>query len=86
MRIERNYFGPGRYRHYKGGEYEVIGVALTEATLSPVVVYHPVDSASLPYFMSAYDATMWTRPLHEFNQEVSSGTEGESVPRFKKVT
>lgn len=28
------YEGPGKYRHYKGGEYEVVGLAVREETLS----------------------------------------------------
>ncbi len=33
---------PGRYRHYKGGEYEVIGVARHSETHEPMVVYRPL--------------------------------------------
>jgi hypothetical protein len=36
---------PGRYRHYKGGAYEVIGVARHSETLEPLVVYRPLDNA-----------------------------------------
>lgn len=32
----------GRYRHYKGGEYEVIGVARHSETLQSLVVYRPL--------------------------------------------
>ena len=31
----------GHYRHYKGGEYDVIGVARHSETLEPLVVYRP---------------------------------------------
>ena len=42
----------GRYRHYKGGEYEVIGVARHSETLEPLVVYRP-----------RYNSTgWWVRP------------------------
>jgi hypothetical protein len=34
----------GRYRHYKGGECEVIGVARHGETLEPLVVYRPIDT------------------------------------------
>lgn len=33
---------PGRYRHYKGNEYEVIGTARHSETLEPMVVYRPL--------------------------------------------
>ena len=42
----------GRYRHYKGGEYEVIGVARHSETNEPMVVYRPL-----------YNSTgWWVRP------------------------
>ena len=42
----------GRYSHYKGGEYEVIGTARHSETLEPLVVYRPL-----------YNATgLWVRP------------------------
>lgn len=51
---------PGVYRHYKGGEYEFVGVALLEASMSKVVVYK-----------SQIDATMWVRPVEDFLAQVS---------------
>ena len=42
----------GRYRHYKGGEYEVIGVARHSETLEPLVIYRPLYNAS----------GLWARP------------------------
>jgi hypothetical protein len=36
----------GRYRHVKGGEYEVIGVARHSETLEPLVVYRALGNAS----------------------------------------
>jgi hypothetical protein len=42
----------GRYRHYKGGEYEVIGVARHSETLEPLVVYRPLYGAG----------GLWVRP------------------------
>jgi hypothetical protein len=37
---------PGRYRHYKGGDYEVLGVARHSETLEALVVYRPLHQAS----------------------------------------
>jgi hypothetical protein len=42
----------GRYRHYKGGEYEVVGVARHSETLEPLVIYRPLYS----------DSGLWVRP------------------------
>lgn len=64
---------PGRYRHYKGGEYEVIGVARHSETLEPVVIYRPL-----------YNATgLWVRPHAMFFGSVV--VEGASRARFEPV-
>jgi len=62
---------PGRYRHYKGGEYEVIGVGKIEATLEEVVIYKAL-----------YDGgSLWVRPVKIFEENVELN--GEVLPRFK---
>ncbi len=43
---------PGRYRHYRGGVYEVLGVARHSETLEPMVVYRPLYN----------DTGWWVRP------------------------
>jgi hypothetical protein len=67
------------YRHYKGGEYDFIGVALVEATLAPVVVYRSTE-----------DGTIWTRPAAEFFGKVQCPPTGDGVmtliPRFTPVS
>ena len=63
----------GRYRHYKGGEYEVVGVARHSETLDPLVVYRPLYNAS----------GLWVRPPAMFFGEVELG--GQRVPRFARV-
>ena len=64
---------PGRYRHYKGGEYEVVGVVRHSETLEPLVLYRPL-----------YNATgLWVRPHAMFFGEVSH--DGRSQPRFVLV-
>lgn len=88
---EVNYREAGRYRHYKGGEYEVLGIAINEATLEPVVVYKPLGTGPRAKFLQEYGATMWTRPLANFNEQVriESGlgvTEDTFVPRFEKIS
>lgn len=60
----------GRYRHYRGGEYEVTGVARHSETLEPLVVYRPL-----------YNATgLWVRPHAMFYGTVM--LDGHAVPRF----
>ena len=64
---------PGRYRHYKGGEYEVIGVARHSETHEPLVVYRPL-----------YDATgLWVRPCAMFFEQVN--VEGRTQARFVPI-
>ncbi len=64
---------PGLYRHYKGGEYEVVGVARHSETLEPMVVYRPLYNAS----------GMWVRPYEMFVGQAT--VQGRSVPRFARV-
>ena len=61
---------PGRYRHYKGRDYEVIGVARHSETEEPLVVYR----------MLYGDHSLWVRPLAMFTGEVE--LEGRRVSRF----
>ncbi len=64
---------PGLYRHYKGGEYEVYGVAVHSEDMSNLVVYRPLYG----------DRKLWVRPLTMFVEEVS--VDGQNVPRFAYV-
>jgi hypothetical protein len=63
----------GRYRHYKGGEYEVIGVARHSETLAPMVLYRPLYN----------DSGLWVRPFCMFFEVVD--VDGRSQPRFEFV-
>ncbi len=60
----------GRYRHHKGGEYELIGVARHSETLEPLVLYRP----------SYGRADLWVRPYAMFFEHVE--VEGVTRPRF----
>ena len=51
---------PGRYRHFKGNEYEVIGLATHSETEETVVVYRPLYG----------DGALWVRPLAMFTETV----------------
>jgi hypothetical protein len=60
----------GRYRHYKGGEYEVIGLARHSETLEPMVIYRPLYN----------DSGLWVRAHAMFFELIDF--EGKAQPRF----
>ena len=63
---------PGKYKHYKGNFYEVIGIARHSETLEEMVVYKALD---LPEGQN-----LWVRPASMFAEMVT--VDGLSVPRF----
>jgi len=65
---------PGTYRHYKGGEYDVLGVAKHSETHEEYVVYRARYG----------EGEMWIRPLAMFCEYVEK--DGYSGPRFARVT
>lgn len=64
----------GTYEHYKGKQYEVIGVALHTETLEPMVVYRPLYQTDVP---------LWIRPFAMFVSTVE--IDGAQVPRFRRI-
>lgn len=64
---------PGKYRHYKGKEYEVIGLAKHSETLEELVVYRSLYGKR----------TLWVRSLRMFLERVDIA--GGKIPRFKYV-
>lgn len=64
---------PGRYRHYKGNDYEVVGVAKHSETEEEVVVYRALYG----------EKGLWVRPLVMFRDTVV--VEGRVQPRFQFV-
>ena len=64
---------PGRYRHFKGNEYEVLFVARHSETLEDMVVYEPLDGST----------GYWVRPASMWNETVH--VDGKVVPRFAKI-
>jgi hypothetical protein len=70
---------PGRYRHYKGKEYEVLGMALHSETLESMVVYKPLyETPDVP------PGTLWVRPAAMFLEMVK--TADGKVQRFTPLT
>lgn len=69
---------PGKYQHYKGKFYEVIGVARHSETLEELVVYRALyDSEEFG------KNTLWVRPRSMFLEKVT--VDGIEVPRFTFV-
>ena len=65
---------PGRYRHYKGNAYTVLGVARHSETLEELVVYRQEYG----------DHGLWVRPAAMFAETVM--VEGTAVPRFSPMS
>jgi len=63
----------GRYRHYKGQDYQVIGTARHSESEEELVLYFPLygDEAEREY---------WVRPLTMFKETVE--VDGQHLPRF----
>jgi hypothetical protein len=65
---------PGMYRHYRGGQYEVLGVARHSETLQPLVLYRPLSGNADGW---------WVRPYTMFFESVE--VDGLSRPRFERL-
>ncbi len=65
---------PGRYRHYKGNDYEVICVARHTETEEAVVVYRALYG----------ECGWWVRPAAMFNETVE--VSGRRVARFARLS
>jgi hypothetical protein len=63
----------GRYRHYKGNEYTVIGVAQHSESMEELVVYRQEYG----------DFGLWVRPKQMFAETVT--VDGELIPRFQWI-
>ena len=63
----------GRYRHCKGGNYQLLGVVRHSETLEPLVLYRPLDS----------DVGNWVRPYAMFFEDVV--IDGVQQPRFRRI-
>ena len=63
----------GRYRHFKGGEYQVVGMARHSETLEEMVVYRALYG----------ERGLWVRPAAMWNETVER--EGKTFPRFTYI-
>ncbi|MBO4915658.1 MAG: DUF1653 domain-containing protein [Oscillospiraceae bacterium] len=64
---------PGKYRHFKGNEYELLYVARHSETLEPMVVYRALYG----------EGGVWVRPTAMWDETVTRG--GEACKRFEKL-
>ena len=64
---------PGRYRHFRGGEYECLGLSLHSETLAPMVIYRALYGSG---GLWVRPATMWVEPV-----ETADGIR----PRFQRI-
>lgn len=64
---------PGLYRHYKGNDYRVLGLARHSETLEPLVVYQALYG----------ERGLWVRPAAMFIEAIEH--RGVRQPRFAKV-
>jgi hypothetical protein len=68
MRIEL-----GKYKHYKGNLYEVIGIVKHSETLEELVLYKQLYG----------EGSLWVRPLNMFLEPIT--IDGYTMPRFEKI-
>ena len=61
----------GKYRHFKGGEYRLLGIATHSETMENMVVYQALYG----------EGGIWVRPADMWNELVE--TDGTTVPRFR---
>ena len=68
----------GRYRHFKGKEYELLAIARHSETKEPMVVYKALYSDEI-----YGDRAVWIRPATMWNEEVER--DGKKFRRFEKL-
>lgn len=61
----------GKYRHFKGNEYELIDIALHFETMEPMVVYRALYGEN----------GLWVRPASMWNEFIDR--DGYQGPRFQ---
>ena len=71
--MEEAQLRPGRYRHFKGNEYQLLYVARHSETLEPMVVYQALYG----------ERGTWVRPAAMWNEIVER--DGYQGPRFTYI-
>ena len=62
---------PGKYRHFKGGDYELLDIAFHSETLEEYVIYRALYG----------ERAVWVRPRSMWDELVER--DGQSLPRFR---
>lgn len=71
--VKQEIIKPGRYRHYKGNEYEVIGVGSHSETLEAMVIYRPLYG----------EGGLWVRPATMWYEIIEK--DGVTMKRFEYI-
>jgi hypothetical protein len=71
--LRENSVNEGRYRHFKGNEYIVLGVAKHSETSEEMVLYR----------QDYGERGLWVRPQEMFLESVE--IEGQTMPRFQYI-
>ena len=66
---------PGKYKHYKGNLYQVLGTARHSETLEELVVYKALYQSE--------GKNLWVRPLQMFTETIEIN--GQQIPRFQFI-
>lgn len=67
----------GKYKHFKGGEYQVIGTARHSESMEVMVIYKPL------YELKEGELETWVRPIDMFFDKKEH--DGKTVPRFSLI-
>ncbi len=67
----------GKYRHFKGGEYQVVGTARHSESMAVMVIYKPL------YELEMDELETWVRPIEMFFD--TKDHNGETVSRFSFI-
>ena len=74
MQTDKQTIKLGKYRHFKGGEYQVLGTAKHSESLDVMVIYKPL------YELKEGELETWVRPIEMFFD--TKEDQGKIVPRF----
>ena len=66
---------PGKYKHYKGNLYQVLGTARHSETLEELVVYKALYQSE--------GKNIWVRPLQMFTETIEIN--GQQIARFQFI-
>jgi len=77
MQTDKKTIRLGKYRHFKGGEYQVLGMAKNSESLEVMVIYKPL------YELKQGELETWVRPIEMFFD--TKEHQDKTVPRFTYI-